>query len=443
MKNLGKVKAILISSIIAFVMVAGLALTFIPVTLGSKDYESFAGALRKSTSIDGGMSVEYEIKSDSTDKEISESINILTGIISEYGFKSVTAYKKGDNKIHVDLNEPVLVTDRSATEDFLTNLSAGRMQFKTKDDASATMTPKEGEEVDETLVIIEVNKHVEKISKINSRGANGIQIDFNKEGKSLYSKATGYPLYMFVDGEEWPNTSNNEISANTDSSATSMYMMFNSADVVDSYYYVLRAGTMSIELDADSVEISYNENKTATAFKVAGIVLTIVAVVGLMVLLAIKFKGFSIAPIVSSLIGLSILMFLLQAMNWVVFGFSSLIAIVAVAVITYIINAIIFSGIKEEYSIGKSLATATEDGFKKHTMFVVDTLCVTFIVGLILAITSAGELVGVGTILALSAVILALNTLLFNRLILNCLHSFNENGTRLFGLAPHEQKEEN
>lgn len=434
MKNLGKVKAIIISSIIALVMVAGLLLTFVPMHLGSKDFESFAGALSKSTTISGGMSVEYTIKEAGDDKQLKESISLLKDIINDYGFKSATVYKKGEDKLRVDLNEPVLVSQRSVVEEFLGNLAQGKLEFKNQDDVHASMTPKEGEELDPNLIILDASTHIEKISKIHYSQASGIKIDFNKEGKNLYSAAVNQPLFMFVGGKEWPSAQNNEISANTDASATSMYLMFNSADVVDSYYYTLRAGMMSIELDSESVEVVYNESKTALTAKVAGIVLSVVVAVGLIVLAVIKQKGFAIASIVSSIIMLSLEMFLLQAMNWVTFGLSSFIALIVVALINYILNAAIYSSVKAENKIGKSLATSVEDGFRKNLWVVVDTLAIMFIIGFALAVTASGELVGLGTIVALSAVFMGVATLLLNRLVLNCIYSFKEDTTAFFGL---------
>lgn len=440
MKNLGKVKAIIISSIIALVMVLGLLMTFVPMNLGSKDFESFAGALSKSTTISGGMSVEYTIKESGDEKELKSSISILTDIIRDYGFKDVTVYVKGEDKIRVDLNEPVLVSERSQVEEFLKSVAQGKLEFKNKDDVTATMTPAEGQELDPNLIVIDASKHIDKISKIHYSQASGIQIDFNKEGKNLYSAAVNQPLYMFVGGAEWPSSDNNEITANKDASATSMYLMFNSADVVDSYYYTLRAGMMSIGLDKDGVEIVYNENRTALIAQVSGIVLSAVVVIGLIILAAIKQKGFAIANIVSALIVLSLEMFLLQAMGWVVIGFSSLFALVAVSLVYYVLNAVIYSSIKAENAIGKSIATSVEDGFKKNLWVVVDTLVAMFIVGFALATTTTGELVGVGTILALSAVFMGVTTLLLNRVILNCIYSFVENATAFFGLTKGGQK---
>ena len=440
MKNLGKVNAIIISAVLAFITLAGLILSFVPMSFGSKDYESFAGAQSLSTTIDGGMSVEYEIKSESTDAQIASSIKILTDIISEYGYKSVTAYKKGDNKIRVDLNQPVLVSERSSTEDFLTNLASGRMQFKNKNDASATLTPKEGEEVDPTLIIIEMSQHVDSITKVNYQQSSGVQINFNKEGKKLYAQATGSPLYMFVDNEAWPNSNGNEISANTDASATSMYLIFNSSDVVDSYYYVLKAGTMSIELDKDTVEIFYNKNHNALVAKVAGIVLVAVVCVGLIVLAIIKSRGFVVAPLVSSIISLALLLFLTQAMNWVAMGLASILTIAVLQVLVFALNANIYNSIKKEYAIGKSLSTAVSDAYRKNLWVVIDSMAITFILGLVVAIISGGELMGVGTILALGAVLLTFSTLLLNRVILNCIYSFNEKSETFFGLTKREEE---
>ena len=87
----------------------------------------------------------------------------------------------------------------------------------------------------------------------------------------------------------------------------------------------------------------------------------------------LKQKGFAIASIVSSLIMLSLEMFLLQAMNWVVVGLSGIIAVVVIALITYILNAVIFSAIKQEQQKGKSLATSVEDGYNKNIWVVLET----------------------------------------------------------------------
>ena len=439
MKNIGKIKAIIISSVIVFVMVVGLLMSFVPAEISSKDFESFSGAIKKATSIDAGMSVEYEMKGEYSDEEISSSIKILTGIISEYGFKSVNAYRKGDNKIRVDLNAPVLFSERSSCEDFLSKLASGKLEFKNKNDAKASLTPKEGETVDPTLIIIDATKHIEKVSTVNYSQAAGVKIDFNNEGKSLYSASVGSPLYMFVGGKAWPSEQGNEISANTDPSATSMYLMFSSVDAVDSYYYTIKAGMMSIELDSDKVDIVYNTNKSALTARVAGFVLTIVVAVALITLLAVKYKGFAIAPVVSSLILLAIELFLLQAMDWVVFGFTGFVALIFMTILNYILNAHIFSSIKAEQKVGKSLATSTDDGYRKNLWVVIDALSVTFIIGLVLALISTGEMVAVGTILALSALFMAVEILLFNRLIINCIFSIFGKNEKIFGLQNREE----
>ena len=423
MKNLGKIKAIIISSVIVLVMAFGLVLSFVPMSFSKKDFESFGGAMKKATTIDAGMSVEYEIKGNYEDETVADSIKILTDIIGEYGLGSVNAYKKGDNKIRVDLSKPVLYSDRSSAEDFLESLATGKLEFKNKNDAKATLTPPEGETVDPTLIVIDATKHIEKVEKISNGQVSGLRIDFNKEGKSLYSSSVGSELYMFVGGKAWPSAQNNELSANTDPSAVSMYLMFNSSEAVDSYYYTIRAGMMAVELDSENVDIVYNSSKSAVAFNVAGIVLSVVVFLGLMILLLVKFKGFAIATIISSLVFLSLELFLMQAMNWVVFGFTGFIAFAAMALLYYILNAQVYSTIHSELKIGKSLTTATDDAYKKNLWVIVDTTAITLIVGLVLSFLATGEMVAVGTILALSSVLMAVGMLLFNRLIHSCVFS--------------------
>jgi len=216
-------------------------------------------------------------------------------------------------------------------------------------------------------------------------------------------------------------------------------MMFSSVDAVDSYYYTIKAGMMSIELDSDKVDIVYNTNKSALTARVAGFVLTIVVAVALIALLAVKYKGFAIAPVVSSLILLAFELFLLQAMDWVVFGFTGFVALIFMTMLNYILNAHIFSSIKAEQKVGKSLATSTDDGYRKNLWVVIDALSVTFIIGLVLALISTGEMVAVGTILALSSLFMAVEILLFNRLIINCIFSIFGKNEKIFGLQNREE----
>ena len=137
MKNIGKIKAIIISSIVTLVLIAGLIFSFVPMKLGNKDYESFAGALNQGISINGGMSVEYTIKGTYTDKQLNSSLAKITELVQEYGYESVVAYKKGEDKIRVDLNGPVLYDDRTTAESFLKQIATGKLEFKNKNDAKA------------------------------------------------------------------------------------------------------------------------------------------------------------------------------------------------------------------------------------------------------------------------------------------------------------------
>lgn len=435
MKNIGKIKAIIISSIVTLVLIAGLIFSFVPMKLGNKDYESFAGALNQGISINGGMSVEYTIKGTYTDKQLNSSLAKITELVQEYGYESVVAYKKGEDKIRVDLNGPVLYDDRNTAESFLKQIATGKLEFKNKNDASATLTPKEGEEVDPNLIIINASEHIESITKVNYQQQNGIKIEFNKTGKRLYSKAVNQPLYMFVGGTAWPSANdNNKVQANTDANSSTMYMMFNSSDVVDSYYYTLKAGMLDISLDSENVEVVYNTSKSALTVKVASIVASIVVLVGLIVLFSLKYKGLGIPVTVTNLLMVCAILYLMQAMNWVTVGASTIVASVVLMVANYIINSAILGGVNKEQLVGKSMETAVSDSYKKHTPIVIDALVVLFVIGATLAIATTGDLKGIGTMVALFAVLTMFNTLLFNRLLINCMYSFTPNPAKFLGL---------
>ena len=434
MKNLGRITAYIISAVVIVVFGLGLLLSFVPMTIGGKDYESFAGSLNLSQEVKGGITAEYTIAGDYSNEEIEKSIKIMTDVISEYGFKSVNVYKKGSNKIRVDINSTVLKENQSLAEELLTTIASGNLHIKDVNDVKADA---------ESCIFIDGTKHIEKISKVTSRGTtgtiSGLQIEFTKEGKELYTSAAGSKLYMFVGGKAWPgdNTSN-EIQANTDPSSTSMFLMFTNQEVVDSYYYVLRSGTMPITLDSENVQIAYF---SSSASEISGIILAILALVveaGLIAILLVKYKGLALPSVVASVLSIMVLLFLMQAMEWVVIGRASIIAILLLELLSYWIINMQCSQVVKEYNIGKSKETAVEDGFRKTLTPVLEVLAAVLILSITIAAAMGGEVRAIGTIAAVTSALFAITFTLLNRVLLNVLYTLFPQNVKLFGLKQRE-----
>lgn len=436
MKNLGKIGAYIIAGIMVAVFALGVVLSFVPMTIGHKDYESFLGSLNLSQELGEGITAEYTITSDSTDKEISSSIKKMNTIISDYGFKSVNIYKKGSDKIRVDISSTVLETEKSSAESFLKILAGGKLEIKNKNDASATS---------DNAIIIDGAKHIENITKITSRGTtstvSGIKIDFTKEGKELYSSAAGSKLYMFVGGKAWPSdNSGNEIQANTDPSSTSMYLMFNSQEVVDSYYYILNVGTLSITMDAENVQIASFSSSTSTVSKLVLFILILLVEVAVIVILSLKYKMLALPGLLSSILASMVLLFLMQAMNWVTLGRASLVTLLLMEVLNFVIIDKQCSQIKAEYNLGKSLETAVDDGFRKTFKVNFVSLFALLIIGVTLSAVMGTEVRAIGTIIAVWAVLTALALLLLSKALVGVLQVIFPMHAKIFGLKEREEK---
>ena len=430
MKNLGKIKAIVISSIIIAVMVIGLLFTFVPMHFGSKDFESVIGSMNLSRGMSDGISAEYTLEGEYTDEEISKAIHVMAEVTAEYGFKSVSIYKKGDNKIRVDISTTVLETQKSQAEEFLTTLASGKLEFKNVNKADATS---------ETNIVIDGSKHIEAIEKVNYKTSAGLKIKFTKEGKELYSQSTGAPLYMFMGGTAWPSSNGqNEIAANTDPSATEMYLMFASPEVVDTYYYSLRAGMIPVAFEADSIDVVYTSSQTAGITNVLLLVVSLVVFVALSALLVLKFKAMGAAAVVASSIAVMVELFLLQAMNWVVIGVASMISIIFMFIINYAAITILLNKVVSQNKIGKTPETSVEDGFNKSIRQVSLIYGTTLVVGLLFAFIGKVELCAVGTILSLGAIFLAVTTIFLTRLIINLIYSIWPEKTHVFNLNKRE-----
>lgn len=430
MKNLGKIKATIIAACIAVVMVIGLLATFVPMHIGSKDFESVIGSMSLSRGMGDGISAEYIIDGEYTDEEISKAIRVMANITSEYGFKSVSIYKKGEDRIRLDISTTVLESNKAQAEEFLTTLASGKLEFKNVNKADATS---------ETNIVIDGANHIEAIEKVSYKTSAGLKIKFTKEGKELYSQSTGAPLYMFKGGEAWPGANNqNEIAANTDPSATEMFLMFNSPEVVDTYYYTLRAGMIPVSFEADSVDVVYTSSKVAGVSNIILLVLTFVIFAALSTLLIIRFKLMGAAATVASIIALMLELFILQAMNWVVIGVASMIAIIFMLIINYSAIVILLNKIIEQNKVGKTPSASVEDGFNKSAKAVSLIYATTLVIGIFFAFIGKVELCAIGTILSLGSIFLALATIFLTRLIINVIYSFYPTKAQIFNLSERE-----
>lgn len=436
MKDYGKVKASIISSIIGFVLVVGLVLAFVPMHIGRHDYKSFAGALNLSREVYDGISCEYEIEGEFETKELNETMSIMASILNEEGFKSVNIYKKGENKIRLDINSTLLETDKGAVEELLKIMASGRLEFKT---VNQVQIPPELAESEDPPIIIDGYEHISKIEKVKYRTSSGLNIEFNKEGKALYEDAVGKSLYMFVGDTAWPSAQNNQISANNDPSSTSMFLMFESSKVVNTYYNTFKAGTMPLELNADTIEIVYTRSETAALARTILTIAVGVVFAALMILTIIKFKGMGVLSLVSTLISAVLMLFLLQAMNWAVIGMSSMILFAIVLVINYLVNGLILRQIHAEYGLGKSLETACEDGFRKSRNIILELASMLALMGLIVALLGKGELYAIGTIITIGAIEIVLASLVLMPILFNCMYSFAPQNLKLYGLKKREE----
>ncbi|MGN1259035.1 MAG: MMPL family transporter [Christensenellales bacterium] len=449
MKNFSKAKSIILFVVFGLVFVLGAVFSFTKFEVGSKDFESFMGAMSLSNDCNDTITATYSY-SENEETNLSKAITQIGNVLNNNGFKSANVYALGD-KLKIEVSQPVVATDSEQIESLLSELCKGKFELRSVDDYSKTI------EDDETLVVIDGWKHIKNISKTSYKGYYGVEIEFNDEGKTLYNSLNGKTIYMYRNGEKFPNSSNNSYDVNISTVASSMNLWFASTEYQDMYYNAFLAGTIPLNLDADSYVCTYmettaiddvaNMNNTTKSFVYTSNITLIISVcilaiitLALFVIAIIKYRVIGLLYFVATSIATFTELFLIQAMPWIELSVPGFIALGAGMCFNFTMFNLLMGKFKEDYSLGKSIETSFEDAYKKIVPIVVDLVLAIAICGLSICFAGKIDFVCFGSILIITSVINALSILLLLPLLIYCYHSFTQN-PKSYALKP--RKEEN
>ncbi len=442
MKELSKTKSIIGFVVFGVVFALLCVMSFVPMKFGSYKYESFFKAVSLSSEVSDTLSATYTIKNEVTEAETKEGIKLLGKLLENQGYHDANIYKVSDNQLRIDISKPLTSEDQTKAQSFLQTIGSGPFVIKNTNDAGA--------ESSETVVVI-TGKHIKKITKIDYRGNYGLEIEFTKAGSDLYGKALGQELYMFVDGEKWPNSSYNTIPANTNpNNTTKLNLWFNSTDVIDNYYLTMIAGANPINLNGASVV--FTETKADARAVTSGTtcslikqivsypalsILTIslaVIYIAVVVLTIIKQKMYGVLSLVSNLFITFVALFLFQLLPWVQFGVSTFVLVMLLLPLGYALNSVVFSHIKANYLYGKSIATSIADGYAGSKAIVLEITLMLTAVGFILAVIGTGAIGSIGMVIIVLSLLELAGTMLINHLLLKLYFSLNAQKETLFGI---------
>jgi len=365
----------------------------------------------------GGVSITYTTaKEDPTDQEINDTIYKLNQRITAEGYTEGEVYKEGTTRINVDIPN---VSDPNKVLEQLGEL--GDLKF-----------------VDSEGVIAITGSDVKDATAAKDSDGLGyvVILDLNASGKGKFATATaanvGMPIYIVYNGEVIMSpTVQSEITGGV---ATISGM--NTVEEANDLASYIRIGALPlelVELRSNVVGAKMGQDAIASAIKAALIGISLVFIFMI---------GFYRLPGIAATIGLTLyaalMIMLLNLLNITLTlpGIAGMILSVGMAVDA---NVIIFSRIKEEIAVGKTLRASVKAGFNKAMSAIIDGNVTTLIAALVLYVMGTGTIRGFAQTLALGIVISMFTALVVTRFVLTSFVNMGISNKSMYGIA-HESR---
>lgn len=442
MKKLSHKLSVLGIVCFSVLFLVGILLAFVPIKIGSKNYNSFFGSIAVSNELGNGMTATYDILDSPSATDIQKSTEHIKKLLVSWGYTSSSVYVLDGKQIAIEIPEPVVDDLIPNAEESLKKLGGGQIVLS---------TAKTFEEIDaEGVVTIYAPKQFKDINIQTYNNYSGVVVEFNNEGKELYRKTAGKTIYMYLDGVAFPDTSNNSVESGYDplnSTSTDFTLWFATYETAEYYSLVFKCGMLPVNLDSDSIIISYTE-PTSLIFLLGKALLPLLVLLLAVILLAvvfmvIKYRALGVISLFAFAFNVIIALFLFQALSWVEVGIASLATIILVILFNVSGNILYFNKIQNEYKTGKSIETSIDIAYKKSLSVILETSIIVILFGVAIALIGQGTFASIGTILAIGGVLNLLSNLLLVKLFISFYFTFNNSDEKKYALKREDTRNEN
>ncbi len=365
----------------------------------------------------GGVSITYTtVKDNPTDQEISDTKYKLNQRISQSGYTEGEVYIEGKNRINVDIpnvDDPNKVLEELG--------QPGDLKF-----------------IDEEGNVIITGSDVKDANAQSDPDGIGyiVELVLNSEGKDKFSEGTaanvGKTIAIVYNGEVLMAP---RVSSQIDNGVASISGMSNSEEAFELATYI-RIGALPLELEelySSVVGAKMGEDAINTSLT-AGLI-GILLVFAFMIVFY-RLPGFAASIALAFYAGLVIVLLSIFDLTLTLPGIAGIILSVGMAVDA---NVIIFSRLKEEIAMGKTLRASVKAGFKKATTAIVDGNVTTLIAALVLYIMGTGPVRGFAQTLALGIVVSMFTALVVTRILLISFVELKIKNKKLYGIG-HDAK---
>ena len=360
----------------------------------------------------GGVSITYQAKEENPSAEdMSDTIYKLQQRVQNYSTEA-EVYQEGSNRINVDIPG---VSDANAILEELGK--PGSLIFV--DEAGQTIL--NGNQVATAKPVITDENGIKKYM---------VDLTFTDDGKTVFADATtknvGKRIAIIYDGKIYSNPVVNEPITQGQCQISGM-VSYEEAETLAS---TIRIGSLSLELEelrSNVVGAKLGQEAIATSLKAGAIGFGIVAVFMLVVYLV---PGLAAVIALSIYVGVILILLSAFSVTLTLPGVAGIILSIGMAVDA---NVIIFTRIKEEIGLGKTVQSAIKSGFNKALSAIIDGNVTTLIAAGVLFWRGSGTVKGFASTLAIGIVLSMITALFITKFVLNTLFNLGFQDPKFYG----------
>ncbi len=432
MKSKGRSQVKLFSYVVIVALLTAVALGVFGNVAGS------AKNIKRGLDLAGGVSITYEtVKDNPTATEMADTIEKMR-LRAEIFSTESEVYQEGTKRVVVDIPD---VTDADAVLKQLG--STGALYF----------IPVEGNMTLQADGTYKLNSSIEELIKNNKVSVDGgdiatakaqsiqgsagvgleyiVSLELNAKGTSKFAQATtenlGKQIAIVYDG----NVISAPVVQSVISDGNAQISGQASMEEAERLASIIRVGALPLELkEVRSSVVGAKLGDTALQTSlVAGLIGFVIVFLYMIFLYKIPGLAASLALIAYVVIEL-VLLQLLQ-ITLTLPGIAGIVLSIGMAVDA---NVIIFTRIKEEIGLGKSVRSSIGLGFKKALSAIVDGNVTTIIAVIVLGIFGTGTIKGFAYTLALGIIISMFTALFITKFLLFSLYDLGFDSEKYFGM---------
>ena len=366
----------------------------------------------------GGVSITYQaVEENPSSEEMSDTIYKLQQRVQNYSTEA-EVYQEGSNRINIDIPG---VSDANAILEELGK--PGSLIFV--DESGNTILT--GDQVASAKAAIQ-----EK----NGQKSYVVSLTFTEEGAKTFADATakniGKRIGIIYDGSMVSYPTVNSAITGGECYIDGMQ----DYDEAENLAATIRIGSLSLELEelrSNVVGAKLGQEAIATSLKAGAIGFGIVAVFMIAVYLV---PGLASVLALCLYVALELVLLSAFEVTLTLPGIAGIILSIGMAVDA---NVIIFTRIKEEIGVGKTVKSAIKTGFSKALSAIIDGNVTTLIAAVVLFWRGSGTVKGFASTLALGIVLSMFTALFVTKAILNALYNLGLDDPKFYGVSKEKK----